>query len=229
MAKKNEANIIIMILLVIIGAVLAVRVLAMFRFAILGLFLLIAVGVGTYFLIKWLRHLWKRYKENQSMEGEILQKQRHCRQQIERLELEVQDIQLNILDLEAQLSPSFDIPNATRVETQRLITAFENEQQLRRTKISFYRTCLHKLETLLTHYRLTKKLQIQQQKLKALQERNQHEIADLEAFKSDLEYDKHYLETIDTLSLRMLDSASVDDAEYLQLELIEMTKELDDL
>lgn len=229
MAQEKETNIIIMILLVVIGAFLAARVLAVFRFAILGIVALVLVGVSAYFLIKWIRKAWKNHKNNQSVEGGILQRQRHCRQQMEKLELEVQDIYLDILDLRAQLSPSFDIPNATRAETQRLITAFEKEQQLRRTKITFYRTCLNKLETLLKHYQLTKKLEHQQQKLKALQERNQNEIADLESFKSDIEYDKHYLDTIETLSLRMLDSSSVDDAEHLQLELIEMTKELDDI
>lgn len=229
MAQKKEANTILTILIIVLAAVVAVRVLAVFRFAILGIFALVAIGVSGYFLLKWLSKTWKNYQDNQSIEGSIMQRQRHCRQQMERLELEVQDIYLDILDLRAQLSPSFDIPNSTRLETQRLITAFEKEQQLRRTKITFYHTCLTKLETLLKHYKLTKKLELQQQKLKALQERNYDEIADLEAFKSDIEFDKQYLETIETLSLRMLDSSSVDDAEDLQLELVEMTKELDDM
>ena len=51
----------------------------------------------------------------------------------------------------------------------------------------------------------------------------------MEGVKSFLDYEKTYIETIDELSLKMLESRSVANAEVLKLELVEMTKELREL
>ncbi|MDX1666171.1 MAG: hypothetical protein R3350_03030, partial [Saprospiraceae bacterium] len=60
-------------------------------------------------------------------------------------------------------------------------------------------------------------------------EDNYEELAELEELKADVESDVFYLDTIERLSLRMLESNSLDDARGLKLELEEMTKELDEL
>ena len=225
--NKKGINIIILVLLLLFSGFIALRFSAALGIAVLGLLALGVIIGGGYYLFHSLQRFWRQYKQNKSMEGSIFNRQRHCRQQIERLELEVQDIYLNILELKAQLSPSFDIPISTRQETARLVKAFQKESDLRKTKIVFYRTCLEKLQALLHNHQLTKKLEIKQYKLKQLQEKNYEELGKMEQFKSNLEQDQYYLETIETLTLRMLKSGTLDTAEELRLELVEMTKDLD--
>ena len=65
--------------------------------------------------------------------------------------------------------------------------------------------------------------------LRKLKENNYDSLADLEEVKSNLEYNQEYVETIDKLSLRMLETNDLDGAETLNLELKEMTKALREL
>ena len=60
-------------------------------------------------------------------------------------------------------------------------------------------------------------------------ENNIEDVSDMGGVKSFLDYEKTYIETIDELSLKMLESRSVANAEVLKLELVEMTKELREL
>ena len=92
--------------------------------------------------------------------------------------------------------------------------------------MDFYQVCKTKLETLAYNHKFSKELASKQQKLSELQEDHFDDIANMESFKTDLEYNKHYMETIETLSLRMLESTSLDSAQQLHLELKEITKEL---
>ena len=97
---------------------------------------------------------------------------------------------------------------------------------MRKAKIDFYETCQSKLETLNYNHNFSQDLVSKQKKLNELQEDHFEDIASMETFKTDLEYNKHYMETIETLSLKMLESTSLDSAQRLQLELKEITKEL---
>lgn len=230
MAKQQKELYIIIFLLALVGIVfLSLRISGIFGFSVLVVLVVGSLGAGFYYLGRAIYEYYQQQKNGNSIESSIFQRQRHCQQQIERLELEVQDIYLNILELKSQMSPSFDIPETTRQETERLVNAFQKESDLRKTKIAFYRTCLEKLQALLHHHQLTKKLERQQQKLKQLREKNYDELGDIERFKSNLEQDQYYLETIETLTLKMLKSGTLDNAEELKLELLEMTQELDRL
>ena len=100
---------------------------------------------------------------------------------------------------------------------------------LRKTKIVFYQTSKQKLESLLANHLLADKLVDKQRVLQELQENQYEELASMESLKTNLEHEVVYLRTIDQLSLRMLKSQSLQEAESLRLELIEVTNELKNL
>ncbi|MCP3928363.1 MAG: hypothetical protein GY705_04610 [Bacteroidetes bacterium] len=141
---------------------------------------------------------------------------------------EISEILRNIQDLKVRLTGDLEIPKHQREKTERLIEGFKKELDLRETKINFYETCIHKLKGLLNGQILSKELKEKQKKLKLLREDHQEDMAKMEEMKSDMEFDHFYLDTIDNLSLRMLSSESLADAEQVQLELEEMTREIDE-
>jgi len=230
MLKKNNSRINpILILIIFVAAFVAMRFIFVFRWIILSGFVLIAGYFGVFYFWRFFQKKRREKTFRTSTEGIIDHRFTHCNSQISHHKKEMLEIQKNIAELESRLSASLDLPASTKKETHRLIGAFQNELKLRESKIAFFETCVEKLKTLLNNYQLTQELVEKQQKLKQLQEQHYEEIADLEELKSNIEYDKVYLETIENLSNRMLESNSVDDAENLQLELEKMTKELDEL
>ncbi|MBK7407819.1 MAG: hypothetical protein IPJ40_06895 [Saprospirales bacterium] len=80
----------------------------------------------------------------------------------------------------------------------------------------------------LHNYELSKVFAQKKAELKLLREKNLDDIADLEELRSDIEYDRTYLETIDHLSLRMLGSQSLETVHALKQELEQMTRSLND-
>jgi len=113
-----------------------------------------------------------------------------------------------------------------RQKSKRILAGFYKELELRKAKIDFYEICQSKLETLNYNHNFSLELASKQKKLNEFQEDHYEDIANMETFKTDLEYNKHYMETIETLSLKMLESTSLDSAQRLQDELKEITKEL---
>jgi len=149
-----------------------------------------------------------------------------CRTELEKNEKETNEIKLNIEDLEKSLDQEVSLNEANRKETKRLLSSFYKELDLRKTKVEFYETCKSKLETLLYNFKYAETLRAKEAKLAELQEDHYVDIAKMESLRSDLSYNKRYLETIESLSLKMLESNSLDAARRLQLELKEITKEL---
>ena len=164
-----------------------------------------------------------------SSEGVILTQINTCAAHIERLKSEILEIRQNITELKEQVRQTEGIKTNTRTKTEKLILAFENELKLRNLKQTFYKDCQQKLQTLLKNHRLMNELENKQQKLKNLQEARYEELADMEAVRSNLEYEQHFLETVETLSLRMLSSDSADKAEALQIELDNVSEDLRNL
>jgi len=223
-ANQNGSSILWYVLLAVVGIVLL-------RF--FGRFFAFAILIGCVGLLAYLGYRFFKGRKDQraykgSVEGGINEKLKYCQQQISALEKERKEIRHNIQELQSRLDPNYDISPRAQEETERLIAAFEKESQLRATKIHFYRSCIKKLKSLLHNYQLSRELESKQDELKRLQENHYEDIANLEELKSQLEYDKAYLDTIDTLSLRMLESSSLEEAQHMQLELETMTKELDE-
>ncbi len=225
MNKKN----ILQLILVIIGAVFAF-VLIRFPFPanMIALFILFTFLTGYYYYNEYLENKAKDMYAN-SFLGQINEKQIDCQDKISQLRKELKLIEDNIEDLQVKLDANPQATTEAIAETNKLINGFKEEMKLRLSKISFYELALKKFDQIVKNHELTEDLKDKREELEALMENNIEEVADMEGVKTFLDFEKTYIETIDELSLKMLESRSVAKAEALQLELMEMTKELREL
>lgn len=222
--KQNTTQLLFFVLVGFL-ALLLLRFLGRFFVFIL---ILAAIGFLAYLVYQFIQERFRQKSFAESVEGHIQEKLNYCQQQIGKLEQERKTIRQNIQELQVKLNPDYSIAAKTQQETHRLIQAFEKEFQLRSTKIRFYELCIKKLKSLLHNYHLTQELEHKQQELKRLQENHYEDIATLEELKANIEFDRTYLETIDHLSSRMLNSSSLEEAQFMQLELESMTRELEE-
>ncbi len=185
-----------------------------------------AVLGSVYFLFKFLWDLSKKNEIYLSIEGDLERQFSQSKEQIAKNKTEIVEIQKAIDELESSLDNKLELLEKNRQKSKKILAGFYKELELRRAKIDFYETCQSKLETLNYNHNFSQELVLKQKKLNELQEDHFEDIASMETFKADLEYNKHYMETIETLSLKMLESTSLDSAQRLQSELKEITKEL---
>jgi len=164
-----------------------------------------------------------------STEGMIEQKLVRCNDQIEKNQYDIRNIRKEIKDLEDQVKHTTGLSDAAKAESKRLIEHFQRELDLRQAKVDFYETCRSKLQTMLNNYWFVRQLEEKKSRLRDLQETHYEDLADMESMRHELTFDQTYLQTIDKLSLRMLKSRSVNSAQALRLELVELTKDLQNL
>ena len=157
------------------------------------------------------------------------EKRLDCQIKIQDLRKELKLIEGNILDLQTKLASNPQASQEAKAESSKLVDGFKEEKKLRLSKISFYELALSKFNQIIKNHELAEDLKLKREKLESLMENNIEEVADMEGVKTFLDYEKTYIETIDELSLQMLESRSVAKADALQLELVEMTKELREL
>jgi len=182
-------------------------------------------GFGIYLIFSSRRKSAQKAFEKTTV-GAVEKKLSDCQELIDKNLEEITEIRKSVEELHTRQSKAKDLNPTTIAESEKLIAAFEQEIALRDAKITFYDSCRSKLITLRDNQAMVEELALKQQKLKELQEGHYEELADMEALKYDLSHDTVYLETIEELSLKMLNSRSVNAANELQLELNEMTKEL---
>lgn len=187
--------------------------------------ILLAVGI-VYFIFNFIWKMRKAKRQHESIETILELQLALCIDQIRKNRDEIVDIQKSVDELEDNLDNKPELLENNREKSKKILAGFYKELELRKAKIDFYETCKAKLETLSYNHNFSRELALKQKKLSELQEDHYDDIASMEALKTDLEYNKRYMETIQTLSLRMLESNSIDSAQQLQLELREITKEL---
>ncbi|MCB0644608.1 MAG: hypothetical protein KDC44_23350 [Phaeodactylibacter sp.] len=205
-----------------------VVLLFLIRMPFLWRILLMVVPAG---LLAWLSIRWYEWRKEcqakvayeNSVEGSLNRRIDYCRNEIHRNKREIREIEESIEPLEEKLHSAVALPETTRAETNHLIEAFQAEKQLRLSKIHFFENAIEKLKSMLDHHQLSSMLAEKQQKLRTLREKDHDDLADLEAFRSDIEYDRTYLQTLDELSNRLLDSHSTSHVEALMNELESMT------
>ena len=187
--------------------------------------LLMIFGI-SFFIINFLWKLGKTNTKDLDIESSLERQLVQCKEQILKNKSEIRDIQRAIDELESGFDNDLELLEKNRRKSKQILAGFYKELELRKAKMDFYQVCKTKLQTLSYNHNFSKELASKQQKLSELQEDHFDDIANMETFKTDLEYNKHYMETIETLSLRMLESTSLDSAQQLHLELKEITKEL---
>lgn len=200
-------------LIFLIVSSILIRFMAAFRFLFfIGLILmLVALGI-------WSIQYYRRRKAYESSpEGVIAARITSCQEQINKLQRETTDIERNITELKQDIRVGVD--PAIQTESERLIKGFEAEQQLRLTKILFYNQCIDKLQRIVHQHKAAQQIARKRKKLQELQENNYESIAEMEALRSDIEFDRTYIETIETLSLKMLRTESLKDAQVVQKQL----------
>lgn len=216
----------------IMGAVVVALVLMRFAAALGRTFLVLVaaggLGYGIYLLVRYILRYLKKRKFARSTEGIIRGKIDRCHTEIDENREAMQEIRKDIQELEAKLAHATQASEESRSVTRKLIKDFQAELELREAKINFFETAIKKLRIVLHNYELSQAYAQKKSELKTLREKDFEGIADLEEFRSDIEYDRTYLETIDNLSVRMLGSQSLETVAALKLELEEMTRSLDD-
>jgi chromosome segregation ATPase len=232
--SKQDQSPINTILYIALGAIILLvlirlPIFRLFFWWIIPLLILGALGYFIYLGVESLRSRRRREAFEKTTAGRTYAKLEECRQLYQKNEDEIRDIRTNIRELKDKISDTYHISSHYEQKSKELLAGFQSELNLRQAKAGFYQSCIRKLESLLHNYQLADELERKKKQLRRLQENNYEELAKLEEIKSDLEMDSTYLETIDELSLRMLESDTVDDAEHLRLELEEMTRELDEL
>lgn len=220
--NSNNSNWLIYLILGLVGVFVLIRLVVALRFFI---FVVLAIGliIG---IIYWIRSERKRKAFEESLEGQIAGKLDFCKEMLQKNQEELSDIEYNYRELQSKLKNEDELESETWKELKRLSDGFASERSLRQTKIDFFRACIQRLEKLQRNHQLAAELEQKQQKLKELREGQLEELAQLESLRSDLNYDQAYLETIDRLSLRLLDIQSPEQARALQKELEEMTRDM---
>ncbi len=216
-----SAIVVIAVLIAVFAILLGPRMVFLFNVFIGALLI-----TGIVYLIKVGMEAKKEKELAQSTEGYVYKHMRQCKTQIDKNKQEVVEIEQNIDDLRAKINPKLQMSEQTQKETDRILAAFHQELQLRHAKIEFYKTCLKKLNTIDYNHKMSQELATKQQKLNELQEDHYEDIAQMETLKSDVSFDQSYLTSIENLTLRMTSSNSMKAVENLQLELVEITKEL---
>jgi len=146
-----------------------------------------------------------------------------------RNEKESDEIEQNILEIKQKLNSNMSIHEATLKDSETLIRGFEKELDLRLAKLEFYKTCRAKLHNIQYNKDLADDLKRKKDKLQQLQEDHFEDLAEMERLRSDMEYDRTYIDTINKLSRRMAESTTLDSAHALYKELKLITQELRDL
>ena len=219
---------IIWILVIVVAALFAARFMMAFGRMFLVLAAVGVLGAGVYYLVRHLRARWASRRYAKSTEGIIGSRVDRCQLEIRENKKAMEEIRRNIRELEEKLEQATQASEESRQYTRKLIEDFQAELELREAKINFLESCTRKLQMVLHNYELSKAFAEKKSELKLLREKNFEDIADLEELRSDIEYDRTYLETIDNLSLRMLGSQSLETVHALKQELEQMTRSLND-
>ena len=226
---ENPFARILSLLLLVAGAVIVSRFLLLLR-------PFVFVSLLVLGMLAWLGYrLYERRRERReaeafatSVQGIIQRRLRECETGIAANSAEIQEITSTVKELERELLELDGASEEKVRETRRLIEAFQAEKKLREAKLAFLQTALQRLHILEHNYRLSATIVEKQEQLKRLQAKNYEDLANLEELRSNIEYDRAYLETLDELSTRMIGSQSINDVRALRRELDTMTRELND-
>ena len=226
---NNTGNDVLIYVLVFFGVLMIgfmARPVAFLMFMLVATSLLICT---VFYLVS----LYQKSKEKKvfadSVDGTIYQNIKLCEDQIHRNEKESEEIEQNISEIKDKLNTSVTIHEATIKDSETLIRGFEKELELREAKLEFYISCREKLQNIQYNKELANELKRKKDKLQQLQEDHYEDLAEMERLRSDMEYDRTYVDTINSLSRRMAESTTLDSAQALYMELKLITKELRDL
>jgi len=179
-------------------------------------------------LIFW---LWKKWAGNnatttQGIVSEIQTKIRNCDTQILSQQRDLEEIRSTVQELQQQLNGAYELNQKSWVETQQLLTAFEEEEKIRLQKIDFFKTLKTNLNTLLYNQEAVEKLREKKSRLTQMRADHYEDLAEMESLKQSLAFDQKFLETVQKLSLQMIQSKHLDKVETIRKEFDKIIEEL---
>ncbi|MBK8877348.1 MAG: hypothetical protein IPN74_01995 [Haliscomenobacter sp.] len=152
----NQSN---RLLWVFFGLAILLLLSRFFAFIRGGIFLV--AGLGAVAVLVWgiidlirIRKAQRRFQE--SPEGWIDNLKQQCASWLHQNRLELQGIESNIRDLKKAMDLKQGRPDA---ESGTILKGFEQERQLRLVRISFFQSCLEKLDTLMQRRELARLLE----------------------------------------------------------------------
>ncbi len=221
MAQKKQ-NLLILILIGLFGLWWVVRYAPLIRYFLL---ILIAIAIGL-FLWYILSEIFKQRAYEKSAPGQIEKRIRYCQVQVSKNQKERQEAQTQIDELTKEINNSATT-SVQKKELERLIEGFGKEVKLRDAKIAFFESALLKLKKITHQHKLAQSLEEKKEKLRKMRENHFDDLAGMEELRTEVESDVLVLETIESLSERMFQSADLHQAETLLAELEKMTREID--
>lgn len=225
--KQGNQQTILRIALGALIIILILRVAPMLRFFLFGIFVLSIVAGIVYLIWRYSNTKTLQKKESGTVEGMTNAKIRHCDEQIAKNENEAEKIKESITSLQKELQMSEGLSAAKKKELKRLLEGFEGELKLRYAKLDFFRSAKKKLKKIQRNKQVDQAIAAKEEELKRLKEGHYEDLADMEALRSDMELETLYLDTIESLSLKLNDSNSLESVQSLHKELEAMTKDLE--
>jgi hypothetical protein len=207
---------------VCLSLLLLLRILPMLRFFLLIIMAVLLVVVLVYYFNQDLQVKKTEKAFLKTTAGQISVHLKFCEEQQVKLAQEQASIQQSLVELKQNLQRATGLPAAVVQKTQNLIKGFEQEKQLRQTKIHFFQQCTDKLKLLLDQHQLLQTLEEKKQELERYQDQHYDDLAKMESLRWEVEQEAVHLETLQDLSTRMQNSTAMDDVLHLQHELDKM-------
>ena len=216
-------------LLWIIGLLALIGLLFMSR----GLVRFIPTVIAPALFITLVFWIWKNWPEKkpsatQSIIDEINSKIQNCEIQLKDQYQDLEEINDTVQDLQRQLNGAYELNQKSWVETQQLLKAFEEEEKIRLQKIDFFKTLKKNLNTLLYNHQAIQKIQEKRNRLNQLRADHYDDLAEMEALKQGFAYDQGFLESIQQLSLQMIQTKHLDKVADIREEFDKIIDELSD-
>lgn len=192
------------------------------------LFFLVVLGLLVWLAILFLklRELYLKKSQPVTIADKIQSSINRCLMALNQNRLEINDIESNIEEINQQLSDASNLSPKNMEKSKQVLEGFTKEKDLRLAKSEFYQAAIKKLNMLLKNHQWAEGLEEKKNTLEGLRQHHYEDLATMEEIKYSVHAEEEYVHTIDSLSLKILDSTSLDDTKLVKEELEKIIQEL---
>jgi len=192
------------------------------------LFFLVVLGLLVWLAILFLklRELYLKKSQPVTIADKIQSSINRCLMALNQNRLEINDIESNIEEINQELSDASNLSPKNMEKSKQVLEGFTKEKDLRLAKSEFYQTAIKKLNLLLKNHQWAEGLEEKKNTLEGLRQHHYDDLATMEEIKYSVHAEEEYVHTIDSLSLKILDSTSLDDTKLVKEELEKIIEEL---
>ena len=192
------------------------------------LFFLVVLGLLVWLAILFLklRELYLKKSQPVTIADKIQSSINRCLMALNQNRLEINDIESNIEEINQQLSDASNLSPKNMEKSKQVLEGFTKEKDLRLAKSEFYQTAIKKLNLLLKNHQWAEGLEEKKNTLEGLRQHHYEDLATMEEIKYSVHAEEEYVHTLDSLSLKILDSTSLDDTKLVKEELEKIIQEL---